>query len=58
MIWERLSGVAVSGLSAASYGASSLGAVLAIGILVHERLRMRGTDADTSAADLVLTARS
>ena len=55
VIWERVSGVAVPGLSAASYAASTLGALLAIGVLVVERVRMRGTSADTSAADLVLT---
>ena len=53
--FERLSGVSTPWLSVTSYAVSTVGAVLAIGVLIHERLRMRGTDADTSAADLVLT---
>jgi len=52
---ERLSGQTIPGLSTASFATSMLGGVIAIGILVDERWRMRGTGSDTAASDLVLT---
>jgi signal transduction histidine kinase len=52
---EYLSGMRVPGLSVTSYAISTAFAVLAIGVLIHERYRMRGSGADTASADLVLT---
>ncbi len=52
---ERLADVRIPGLSIASYAVSAVCAIFAIGVLIHERFRMRGTGADTSSADLVLT---
>ncbi len=52
---ERLTEQTLPGVSTGSFGVSMLGGLFAIGILVNERWRLRGSNSDTSAADLVLT---
>ena len=54
VLLERATGMYSGIVPVVSYGLAILGALLSIGILVHERWRMRGGD-DTAAADLVLT---
>jgi signal transduction histidine kinase len=55
VLFERVSGARIPGLQSASFSIAFAGALLAVGILVRERIRMRGSP-QTASADIVLVA--
>jgi signal transduction histidine kinase len=56
LVWlERATALRVPGLEAASFAIALLASLAAIGILVRERIRMRGSP-QTASADIVLVA--
>jgi two-component system, NtrC family, sensor kinase len=55
VLLERFTALRVPGLQSASFALALLGALLAVGILVRERIRMRGSPQAVSA-DIVLVA--